>query len=605
MPNMKSLKCSSTAFFLLITISYCLKATTIIPFPNLGEMALASDAVVIGEVVSVAEKVFGYETRIEYELEVIESVSGELAEGAIFNVVRYSAFGDDWIRVVPEDINLDEGSKYLLFLSRNGDYWQPLLISYGIFKQVNYNEVDYLVPLLEGTYIHVISRPDGKEVEPLMVYKKRALTEMLHKVANGSGSWNQSEIIVNPDIQQILSQTLRAAPAHCTFLQSGGVGFRWQNFPGTALPVHYPSAGDSDCSPATSANTYVQNAITDMSSSYQGINLTDGGTYSGFSPDCTDGTAVGSDFQNWVNTNLGGSRHIVVQYNDPCSEITNLTSCAGTLAIGGLYGFGPSYTYDGQQWYIGAYGYVIVNNDVCTCLSATNYKIVMTHELTHTLGLDHIDPSNGVANMNPSCCNSIQSLDIQCVDYLYPVALPIELLTFRAEKQGEGVVLTWQTASELNNDRFVIERAGLDLNFELIGQINGAGTTLEEQQYTFTDRHPLSGQNYYRLRQIDFDGNSSFSPYAFVEFASEYDEVSFYPNPMSESGLTIELSAREAGRLEVQIFNLAGLMLANYSYEIDEGYNKLNINARDLHPGMYQLILTVDGSRQISKLVVH
>ncbi|RME09092.1 MAG: T9SS C-terminal target domain-containing protein, partial [Bacteroidetes bacterium] len=184
-------------------------------------------------------------------------------------------------------------------------------------------------------------------------------------------------------------------------------------------------------------------------------------------------------------------------------------------------------------------------------------------------------------------------------------ALPIELLTFRAEKQGEGVVLTWQTASELNNDRFVIERAGLDLNFELIGQINGAGTTLEEQQYTFTDRHPLSGQNYYRLRQIDFDGNSSFSPYAFVEFASEYDEVSFYPNPMSESGLTIELSAREAGRLEVQIFNLAGLMLANYSYEIDEGYNKLNINARDLHPGMYQLILTVDGSRQISKLVVH
>jgi hypothetical protein len=143
------------------------------------------------------------------------------------------------------------------------------------------------------------------------------------------------------------------------------------------------------------------------------------------------------------------------------------------------------------------------------------------------------------------------------------------------------------------------------LNFEPIGQINGAGTTLEEQQYTFTDRHPLSGQNYYRLRQIDFDGNSSFSPYAFVEFASEYDEVSFYPNPMSENGLTIELSVRESGRLEVQIFNLAGLMLANYSYEIDEGYNKLNINARDLHPGMYQLILTVDGSRQISKLVVH
>ncbi|GAB4257169.1 MAG: hypothetical protein Kow0027_24410 [Saprospiraceae bacterium] len=54
-----------------------------------------------------------------------------------------------------------------------------------------------------------------------------------------------------------------------------------------------------------------------------------------------------------------------------------------------------------------------------------------------------------------------------------------------------------------------------------------------------------------------------------------------------------------------QIFNLAGLMLANYSYEIDEGYNKLNINAGDLHPGMYQLILTVGGSRQISKLVVH
>ncbi len=262
-----------------------------------------------------------------------------------------------------------------------------------------------------------------------------------------------------------------------------------------------------------------------------------------------------------------------------------------------------------------------------------DFETVSLHELGHAHGLGHRiasgelmhyalssgvairtpaseETSGGNAKMaystsatcfNPSGCGSGPMTALTAGN----CALPIELLSFRAEKKGGEVLLTWQTASELNNDRFVIERAGPDLHFLEIGQVKGAGTTLQERHYSFTDHQPAMGENYYRLRQIDFDGSSSFSPYAFVEMESETGKIRVYPNPMYDDQLQLEVYSNEPGSLDLQLFNLAGLLLGSYRYEIAEGYNKLNYNGIMPAPGVYQLILTKNGARKIFKLIVH
>jgi hypothetical protein len=91
-------------------------------------------------------------------------------------------------------------------------------------------------------------------------------------------------------------------------------------------------------------------------------------------------------------------------------------------------------------------------------------------------------------------------------------ALPVELLNFKAEKQDNRVNLTWQTASETNNDRFEIERSNDGKLYQVVGVVKGFGTTHVAQNYSFTDyATPSVTVCYYRLKQIDFDGSFDYS----------------------------------------------------------------------------------------------
>ena len=108
--------------------------------------------------------------------------------------------------------------------------------------------------------------------------------------------------------------------------------------------------------------------------------------------------------------------------------------------------------------------------------------------------------------------------------------LPVELNGFTASKTGFETLLKWNTASEKSNKGFHIERSPEGAQWNEIGFAQGAGTTVQARNYNFTDVAPLSGANYYRLKQEDFDGGFQFSPIVGVEFtfASDY---SIAPNP--------------------------------------------------------------------------
>ena len=91
------------------------------------------------------------------------------------------------------------------------------------------------------------------------------------------------------------------------------------------------------------------------------------------------------------------------------------------------------------------------------------------------------------------------------------VVLPIELLYFEGKKEGRNNILNWRTVTEINNDYFTVEKTTNGVDFEIVGIENGAGTSMVENNYLLLDYNVISGVNYYRLKQTDFDGTNSYS----------------------------------------------------------------------------------------------
>lgn len=110
--------------------------------------------------------------------------------------------------------------------------------------------------------------------------------------------------------------------------------------------------------------------------------------------------------------------------------------------------------------------------------------------------------------------------------------LPVELVDFTATAQpNKTVQCLWSTASETNNSHFDIQRSKDGHSFETVGTVQGAGHSNRMNYYEFIDEHPYMGTSYYRLKQVDFDGNENFSSIEQVRIHSVND-LTVYPNPV-------------------------------------------------------------------------
>ncbi len=112
-----------------------------------------------------------------------------------------------------------------------------------------------------------------------------------------------------------------------------------------------------------------------------------------------------------------------------------------------------------------------------------------------------------------SCaCSGCQQGEAEDYNASVSLGLPIQLLNFDAYRQNDkSVLLNWATAAEINNDYFTIERSADGINFFLIAVIRGAGNSNDIIQYSTIDEFPVSGWNYYRLKQTDYDGKFEYS----------------------------------------------------------------------------------------------
>lgn len=111
--------------------------------------------------------------------------------------------------------------------------------------------------------------------------------------------------------------------------------------------------------------------------------------------------------------------------------------------------------------------------------------------------------------------------------------LPVTWGTFSASLNQQAVVLEWTTNTELNNDKFVIESSSSGELFYPIGQLKGAGTSSEAKRYRFVHRNPSAGTNYYRLKQVDFNGSYAYSKVLAVE-ALDKINLLLFPNPAKD-----------------------------------------------------------------------
>lgn len=177
--------------------------------------------------------------------------------------------------------------------------------------------------------------------------------------------------------------------------------------------------------------------------------------------------------------------------------------------------------------------------------------------------------------------------------------VPVELISFEAIRKTNEVDLNWSTASEINNDYFAILHSTNGEDFEMIDKIDGHGNSAEVIKYSFTHSIPKKGINYYKLRQVDFDGSYEYSSIETVRI-KEINEISVYPNPV-QNELTISLQEEAGQNLSINIFDISGRVVLDKVLSV--GTNTFKIDLNELQKGNY-LIRVEGNSIQYSKRFV-
>jgi hypothetical protein len=199
-------------------------------------------------------------------------------------------------------------------------------------------------------------------------------------------------------------------------------------------------------------------------------------------------------------------------------------------------------------------------------------------------------------NCSGGCKPAMQYISISNLTYVGTdgcAVLPVQMLDFSAECHYDLVQLKWSTASELNNDYFTIERSKDNENFIKVGTINGAGTSNEISDYSFSENILTNNDIlYYRLSQTDFDGTTKNLGIRSVNCVKAQNiSISIYPNPAGNEINIGFWSSEDDGRHKISIYDPFGKLVREFDVLAQSGFNTVQIDLSGIAEGMYVLSL--------------
>ncbi len=308
------------------------------------------------------------------------------------------------------------------------------------------------------------------------------------------------------------------------------------------------------------------------------INMTNTGTTANF------GLGIYNVTLGSINKSSSSAFIDGVAYNDySCSQFATLSTINNPISISVTVG-----SPNPENVKV----FVDLNNDGVFQGGELLFSASGTNTISGTITIPNTAVRNTLIRMRiVSDFNSVSSCSTptygQVEDYGLLVTanvLPVELVNFTGTNKGDKNILNWQTASELNNSHFVVQKSKDGQNFSHIGTVKGSGTSTTAHAYDFTDAVPYFGINYYRLNQVDNDGKTVFSKIISVIRLIEGARIlSIYPNPTQDK-LTVE----HASSVEMfEIVNTLGQIMTTVKPKI--GTNQTDIATTELGTGIYFL----------------
>ncbi|HWB65033.1 MAG TPA: T9SS type A sorting domain-containing protein, partial [Chitinophagales bacterium] len=185
--------------------------------------------------------------------------------------------------------------------------------------------------------------------------------------------------------------------------------------------------------------------------------------------------------------------------------------------------------------------------------------------------------------------------------------LPVSMLYLEAEAMNNTYIqLRWATATEINNNRFNIERSTDGQNWTTIDSVPGHNNSTSELDYSYNDLNVVAGTRYYyRLKQVDNNGQFSYTDMvtAMIYGDAEFSIKGFIPNPTTGSTYLL-INASMSQTVSVDVYDMVGQKIMSGDHELTPGANKLNYDFSQLAAGTYTAVITSANQTYTKKVVV-
>ncbi len=205
---------------------------------------------------------------------------------------------------------------------------------------------------------------------------------------------------------------------------------------------------------------------------------------------------------------------------------------------------------------------------------------------------------------------SYETSDVSPDSVSTPIVLPVELSTFQGQVVksaiSESVLLSWNTAGETNNYGFNVERSSDGKKYEKIGFVAGAGSTNAAKYYEFVDENTPLGHYYYRLKQIDYGGQSSYSDIVEIEVQppAHFELCQNFPNPFNPK-TDIVFRVKKELKVNISIFDILGRRVDTIvDREMTPGSHRITFDGGKLPSGTYFCRMVAGDFRDVKKMLL-